>query len=164
TLTVNNGGNTIFNISNDNVTMSGAVFNMTNLDTFSTLDSTVIFDGEATTQALTSGGRSLESIQLGTSSAGAVVATGDNLTYTGTLLVRNGGATTFNITNDVVTTAGTMDFTNLDTFTTVDSTVIFNGGAVTQAVTSGTVSFESVQVGTASAGAVIATSGNISVT
>src|SRR6185503_14991257 len=133
-------------------------------DTFTTVDGTVIFNGGATAQPFTSNSKVFESIQIGTAAAGASVTTNDNLTYTGTLLVRNGGSTTFNVTNDVITTAGTLDFSNLDTFTTVDGTVIFNGGATSQAFTGNSLSFESIQVGTGSVGAVVTTPSNFTYT
>src|SRR6185503_2806930 len=144
TLLVRDGGATTFNITNDTVTTAGTL-DFTNLDTFTTLDGTVVFNGGATTQAFNSGALSFESIQIGTGSAGAVVSTSANLTYTGTLLVRNGGATTFNISNDTLVTSGTLDFSNLDTFTSTASIVRFNGSSA-QSVTPNSLTFVTIDI------------------
>lgn len=150
TLTVLNGGATTFNISDDTVSFAGAV-NLTNLDTFTNTNSTVVFDG---TTALTSAGFGFNIVQLGSAIAGGTLTTSDALDINGTFAVLNGGTTTFNISDDTVSFSNNVDFTNLDTFTVTNSTVVFDG---TTSLTSATRAFNNVQIGSSTAGGSLTT-------
>jgi len=146
-LLVNGLGATSLDISNQSLTFSGSSFNLSNLDTFTVTGSTVIFDG---TTSLTSNGLSFNNIELGTASTGGSLTINDSLDINGNLTVQNGGATTFDITNQSVNIAGDLDFTNLDTFTSTGSTVTFDGTAA-QSVTSISLTYNTIVVTNSSA-------------
>ncbi len=117
---VNNGGGETFNISGDMVNFAGNV-DLSNLDTFTVTTSTAVFDG---TTNLTSNSLVLNNVTIG---AGGSLTTADNMDIEGNFTVTNGGGETFNISDDQVNFASDLDFTNLDTFTVTNSTVVLDG-------------------------------------
>ena len=155
-LTVLNGGATTFNIDSDTVNFAGNV-NLTNLDTFTVTGSTAIFDGTTT---LTSNSLAFNNVQVGTGATGGSLTTADNMDVDGTFTVLNGGATTFDISSDTVNFASTVNLTNLDTFTVTGSTAIFDG---TTTLTSNSLAFNNVQIGTGATGGSLATADNMDV-
>ncbi|MGE0269632.1 MAG: LamG-like jellyroll fold domain-containing protein, partial [Candidatus Omnitrophota bacterium] len=130
---------------------------LTNLDTFTTTGSTFIFDGTTT---LTSAGLAFNTVQIGTGAVGASVTTADNMDINGALTVLNGGATTFNISDDTVSAASTVTLTNLDTFTVTNSTFVFDG---TTSLTSDTLAFNNIQIGSATAGGSLTPADNMDI-
>jgi hypothetical protein len=137
TFTVTNGGGETLNISDDTIYMASTV-NLTDLDTFTSTNSTMVFDGTTT---LTSAGRAFNNVRIG---PGSSLTTADNMDMNGSFTVTDGAGETFNITDDTVNIAGNMTLTNLDTFTSANSTVIFDG---TTALTSNARTFNNVRIG-----------------
>ncbi|MGE0267025.1 MAG: LamG-like jellyroll fold domain-containing protein [Candidatus Omnitrophota bacterium] len=131
-------GNSTLNVSGD-WDMTGGNFINTN--------STVVFDG---TSSLTSSGGAFNNIQIGSSVTGGVLSTADDLDINGSLTVNNGGATTFNISNDTVFLGGDLDLANLDTFTVTSSTVEFDGTGL-QTVASNSETYNIIEVTNSSA-------------
>ncbi|MGE0268403.1 MAG: LamG-like jellyroll fold domain-containing protein, partial [Candidatus Omnitrophota bacterium] len=124
-VTILNGGATTWNVTSRTINAAGSV-TLTNLDTFTVTGSTFVFDG---TTSLTSAGYAFNNIQLGSGSAGGSLTPVDNMDINGNVTVMNGGATTWNIANRMIKVAGSFTLTNLDTFTTTGSMVIFDGSS-----------------------------------
>lgn len=142
TVTVGSANNTILNLTNDTVYAAGNV-TLTNLDTLTKDNSTVIFDG---TVSLTSASKTFNHIQIGSSSTNAVVTTEDNLAIAGNLSVGTASDSTFDISTDTVTAAGNFDLANLGGFVITDSTMTFNGSATVQTVSSNSFTYNTITV------------------
>ncbi|MGE0267765.1 MAG: LamG-like jellyroll fold domain-containing protein [Candidatus Omnitrophota bacterium] len=155
-VTVLNGGATTWDVTNRTINAAGSI-TLTNLDTFTTTGSTFIFDGTTT---LTSAGYAFNNIQLGTGSTGGSLTTADNMDINGTVTVLNGGATTWNVDSDTINVASTVTLTNLDTFTTTGSTFVFDG---TTTLTSNSLAFNNVDLGTGLVGGSLTTADNMEV-
>ncbi len=134
------GGNTTINMSGDWDMTNGAFINT---------DSTVVFEG---TSNLTSNGKALNNVQIGASASGGILTTADNMDIDGNLIVTNGGATTLNISNDIIRLSEDVDLANLDTFTVTASRVIFDGASA-QTIASDAKTYNIIEVAnTSSAG------------
>jgi len=155
-LTILNGGATTFNISDDTVNAAGTV-TLTNLDTFTVTNSTFVFDGTTT---LTSAGLAFNAVDIGSATAGATLTTADNMDINGALMVNNGGATTWDVSNDTISVAGSADLSRLDTFTVASSTFVFDG---TTTLTSPALAFNNIQIGTGAVGGSLTTANNMDI-
>ncbi|MCG3176721.1 MAG: hypothetical protein MOGMAGMI_01682 [Candidatus Omnitrophica bacterium] len=141
------GGTAAMDLGGQTVNFAGSAMNLTNADTFTSTGSTVIFDGTTT---LTSATRSFNNVQIGTATASGSLTLADGADINGTLSFNTtGGTTTLDLGSQTLNySAATLNLTNLDTFTSSGSTVIFDG---TTALTSATKAFHHVQVGSNSA-------------
>jgi len=122
-LTVSSGTLDVKDGSNYDINIAGDA-NFTGGD-FEERAGTVIFDG---TSSLRSASETFNNIAVGTNSAGGSLTLVDTADIGGTLSFGSGGTNVLNITNRSVTYAGsTLNFANLDTFTTTGSVVSFDG-------------------------------------
>ncbi|HNV86485.1 MAG TPA: hypothetical protein PKL97_05915 [Candidatus Omnitrophota bacterium] len=134
-----------FNAPSTNFYISGNEFNLTNLTDFNDNDGTVIFDNFSGT-LLVSDGKSLGNVQIGSSTSGGELILGDPASFTGNLTVEAGNTTSFTLGGFVLTFSGqTFDLTNLDTFDTAGSTVVFSGTSA-QEVTSNSLAYDILRV------------------
>lgn len=134
------GGNTTINMSGDWDMTSGVFINT---------DSTVVFAG---TSNVTSNSRSFNNVQIGSTGSGGTLNSMDDMDINGDFSVTNGGATTFNISNDTIRLSEDVDLANLDTFTIASSTVLFDGASA-QTIASDAKTYNVLEVAnTASAG------------
>ena len=122
-------GTAALNATSRTVNYAGSALDLTSADTFTTTGSTWIFDGTTT---LTSAGKPFINITVGTATASGALTLGDSADINGTLAFNTTfGTAALNATGHTVNYAGSaLDLTSADTFTTTDSTWIFDGASL----------------------------------
>ncbi|MBB6482633.1 FlgD immunoglobulin-like domain containing protein, partial [Spirochaeta isovalerica] len=107
-----------------------------------TATGTAVFDGNS---AVTSNSQVFFNVTLGSTAAGSVLTTNDQMEIDGVISIQNIGNTTIDISGDSLLIDGDLDLTNLDTFTVAGSTVLFDGTA-NQDLTSNTLPFNNLEL------------------
>ncbi|MCX5709190.1 MAG: DUF2341 domain-containing protein, partial [Candidatus Omnitrophica bacterium] len=134
-----------FKISADFTITSGAG------TTFNHNSGTVIFDG---TSILTSGGKTFNNIQVGSSSAQGSLTLADSLDLDGGVAGGTGSSSdALDISNRTVNVGGNFNLNSIESFTSTGSTVIFDGGGTTQNLSGNSKIFNNITIGTNTAGA-----------